>query len=334
MGTFGSYIQAGLGSCASRGPSNNIQNIALGYNALANNSSGTYNTAIGFDAVRTSNGNRNVGIGQNALFGNYGSCNIAIGHQAGMFSASSNNVFIGYQAGCNTSNATGQNVFLGGRAGVSNCGCLNVAIGFSVQTYTPGAFNTTIGTGAQVGYAEDCGTAVGTASSACRNGVAIGFSAQAGGNSAIAVSGTTLYAYHTTWGKGSFNYNWVRCTWSNLSDCRDKTAIKDLNDNLGLNFLRKLTPVSFNFDNRSRYVETCKFEYGVKDGTLTKRKKNYGFIAQEIKSIKEELNVKFDALGYTPREDAYRVTYDEFIAPLVKGIQQTLARLENLESRV
>jgi len=333
MATFGSYVQAGSGTRASRGPSNNIQNVALGYNALASNSSGTYNTAIGVSAVRSTNGNRNVGIGTYTLYGNGGSCNIAIGYEAGRGSNSSNNVFIGFRSGWNNG-GSGKNVFIGARSGVSNGGYFNVGLGFNNQTYTPGSFNVTIGTGAQIQYAQNCGVAVGLGSSAGRCGVAIGFSAYAGGNASIAIAGFVSYSYHTTWGKGSFNYNWVRCTWSNLSDCRDKTAIKDLDNNLGLNFLRKLTPVSFNFDNRSRYVDACKFEYGVKDGTLTKRKKNYGFIAQEIKSIKEELNVRFDALGYTAREDAYRVTYEEFIAPLVKGIQQTLARLENLESRV
>jgi hypothetical protein len=119
-----------------------------------------------------------------------------------------------------------------------------------------------------------------------------------------------------------------------VSDCRDKTNIKSLPDNLGLNLIKKLRPVSFNWDNRETYVRECKYEYGQKDGTLAGTKKSYGLIAQELKQALQELNVEFDALGHDDTKDAYRLTYEELIAPIISAVQELDKRVEALEAKV
>jgi hypothetical protein len=100
---------------------------------------------------------------------------------------------------------------------------------------------------------------------------------------------------------------------------------------LGLSFLKKIKPVVYNWDNREKYVKECGFEYGTKDGTLSGVREHYGVIAQDVKAAIDELGVKFDALGHDKQKDAYRVTYEELIAPIIKAIQELDARVEELE---
>ncbi len=123
------------------------------------------------------------------------------------------------------------------------------------------------------------------------------------------------------------------CKWSTVSDCRDKTNIKALPDNLGLRFIKKLKPVSFNWDNRETYVRECKCDYGVKDGSLAGTKEHYGIIAQDLREVLDELEVRFDGLGHDDQKDAYRVTYEELIAPMIKAIQELEARVSYLEEQ-
>jgi len=140
---------------------------------------------------------------------------------------------------------------------------------------------------------------------------------------------------HTVWGNASNNVcNCVYVEWTNVSDARDKTNISSLPDNLGLRFINKLRPVKYKSDHREVYVNRCGFEYGQKDGTLTGDKEHYGFIAQEIKETLNELNIQFDALGYSENQDAYRLTYTELIAPLIKAVQEIDKRLRELENKL
>ena len=87
-------------------------------------------------------------------------------------------------------------------------------------------------------------------------------------------------------------FNGIAGAWTNVSDRRDKTNIEDLDEKLGLAFIRNLETVSFNFDHRDRYVRECGYEYGVKDSTLADLKKSYGFIAQQMKELVNTLNEK------------------------------------------
>ena len=91
---------------------------------------------------------------------------------------------------------------------------------------------------------------------------------------------------------------------------------------MGLALIKKLRPVSFNWDHRDTYVRECKYEYGEKDGTLAGTKEHYGLIAQELKATLDELEIRFDGLGHDDEKDAYRLTYEELIAPIIKAIQE------------
>ena len=345
MATFASFLDAN-NICTSRGSGGCITNTGMGYQALTSNSSGYHNTAVGFQALRcNTSGNRNTAIGHCALRNNTtGVCNTAIGALALLCNTSGgNNTAVGYRAllnvntgasntgigayaGASTTSGT-SNTFVGFRAGTGiSTACWNVAVGMCALRCANSNENVAIG-----GYAL-CAVSSG--------GCNIGIGWRAGYSVSTAFctitvgqdSTTSNSDCHTAWGNGNMNYNGVRFGWTNVSDNRDKANIEDLDEKLGLDFVRSLETVSFNWDNRQAYVLRCGYEYGTKDGTLASPKKSYGFIAQQMKQVLQALDVKFDGLGYTEEHDAYRLIYEEMIAPLIKATQQTTTRLETLEA--
>jgi hypothetical protein len=329
----------------SRGGGDCINNTALGYFALIGNTTGYCNTAIGNSALLpNSTGNRNTAAGVRALrFNTSGSCNTAIGYKAGYCMTTGNNLTaVGYKAAqCTTGNC---NTAIGFCAGCGlTTGTCNVIMGCAAgQCMTGGSCNVAIGQRAMLQTTSNNNVAIGTlvapdlTTGACNifvghaNGASISttnFHIGIGHN-----DGPRNTTGHTAWGNSAITYNGIACEWTDISDCRDKTNIQDLDEKLGLDFIRSLDTVSFNWDNRENYVQKCGFEYGQKDGTLTSPKKSYGFIAQQMKEVLDNLNTNFDALKYNEDKDAYRITYAHMIAPLVKAIQQTIQRIETLET--
>jgi hypothetical protein len=246
----------------------------------------------------TTFGNQNVAIGSYALCTNtYGNHNIAVGY--GALRAKPGDV------------------------------CHNIGIGYRAAEGTVGKENIAIGKCALQSYGNKYNIAIG----ACANRYLGGYSYTiAIGHDA---STSTNYNNHTVWG-GSINStcNCIYVAWSVVSDCRDKTNIKALPDGLGLSFIKKIKPVTYNWDHRDKYVKECGFEYGTKDGSLSGVREHYGVIAQDVKAAIDELGVKFDALGHDKEKDAYRVTYEELIAPLIKAVQELDQRLEVVEEKL
>jgi hypothetical protein len=343
MATFASFASA-AGVCASRGGGNSTLNAGMGYQTLLSNTTGTGNTAFGFQALRNNGvGNNNTAVGYQALRNNGGgNRNTAIGYRALYNNNTSNNTAVGFLAGCSMTTGA-SNTVIGAYAGrCITTGGANVAIGFTALGAGNAVNSVGIGYGAgSVMGANGYGTFIGRFAGAAVTGAGntiIGANAGGSVNTAqntiiVSRGGSTSNSNgHTLWGTSGVNFNWIQCRWSNVSDCRDKTCVQDLDQKLGLSFLRKLTPVSFNWDDREHYVQKCGYEYGQKDGTLASPKKSYGFEAQQVKQVLEELNVEFEALGHDSEKDAYRITYEEMIAPLIKGVQETLSRLETLET--
>jgi hypothetical protein len=74
-----------------------------------------------------------------------------------------------------------------------------------------------------------------------------------------------------------------------------------------------------------------------KDGSRAKRRKHQGVIAQEVKAVMDELGVDFG--GYQDHSinggtDVLTIGYDEFIAPLIKAVQELTTRVKYLEVEV
>ena len=286
---------AAFGACAATVTTGN-GTTAIGGRALEKNTTGFYNTATGNYALFcNTTASMNSAFGWSALWVNTtGNYNVAVGNSAlGANTTGGNNTGLGNGALINSTTGN-DNVGIGGSAGIGNTtGCRNIFIGASSGSSVTTAIQT----------------------------IAVGRAANPSNTD-----------YHTVWGSSANNVcNCVYTSWSNVSDCRDKTDIAPLNSCYGISFIKKLSPVSYKWDNRQTYVEKCNYNYGQKDGSLKSEKCHYGFLAQDIKTSLEELNITFDGLGHDEEKDAYRLTYEELIAPLVKAVQELTERVEILE---
>jgi hypothetical protein len=240
-------------------------------------------------------GANNIAVGSEALLDNTtGNSNVGIGRNALYNTNASNNIGIGTNSLFNNSS-----------------GIKNVAVGtIALYSNTTSELSTAIGYRAQVYYNHKNIIAVG----ACSLASAIN---------------------HTVWGNADNDVcNCVYADWSNVSDCRDKAEIETLSSDLGLNLIRKLRPVKYKLDHRDKYVKKCGFEYGQKDGTLAGNKEHYGLIAQELHQALNELGARFDALGHDNNKDAYRLTYAELSAPIIKSIQEIDDNITNGFSKI
>ena len=101
----------------------------------------------------------------------------------------------------------------------------------------------------------------------------------------------------------------------NTSDRNEKNSI--LEADLGLDFINKLNPVSYKWND-------------VRLGTKTR----YGLIAQDIEETIKEIGKDVDDVGMIdkPEKGAMGLNYSELIAPLVKAVQELSAKVAALEA--
>ena len=256
------------------------------------------NTATPLPLLTTGNGNIAIGIGDRILTA------ATTGY---------NNVAICYGALYYTKTAH-DNIAIGQFALTKNQdGNSNVAIGQQASnTLKTGDFNTA------VGY---CAL---SSSTDCYNATAIGANANVTGDNQVQLgdTGVTVYAQKAL---------------VTRSDARDKLDIED--SPLGLNFILKLRPCKYRMNSREAY-----FEKGQKrdftatnDGSKAGKRPHYGLIAQEVKEAMNELNVDF--AGYLDSkvdggEDVLSLGYTEFIAPMIKAIQEQQNMIKELQKQV
>lgn len=139
------------------------------------------------------------------------------------------------------------------------------------------------------------------------------------GTMAVSVAGVLRPAADNTVTLGASGARWS-AVWSatgtiQTSDKRDKTAIAP--SDLGLDFIRRLRPVRFHW----------------KDGDT---RTHYGLIAQEVAEAAATLDADFGGHVLADPHDPtsqQALRYDQFIAPLVKAVQDLAARVEALEGR-
>ncbi|WP_033956694.1 tail fiber domain-containing protein [Psychroserpens jangbogonensis] len=297
----GSSIFLGIAAGANDNSSDN-KNTAVGYNSLTTVSIGSENTAVGYKALELNTSSSNTAVGYVSLFNNAsGTGNTAVGNRTLVTNTSgSNNVSIGYQS-----------MFY------NNSGNTNVAIGFkALQNNITGDYNVAIGSSALSNCtAVDTNTAIGV-SAASSNAVfdnitALGYDAEPNspnqvrlGNASVSVIG------------GSAN-------WSNFSDGRLKTNIKE--DIAGLDFIKKLRPVSYNLDmNAIARFEKTPDSLRLKDAEKLKALEvQTGFIAQEVEAAANEVGFDFHGIVKPYNSDGtYALRYSEFVVPLVKAMQE------------
>ena len=282
-------------------PSDRLGNTSGGSGALSNNTTGGYNTAFGDRALlNNTGGNYNTISGAFALFRNTtGSGNTASGYRTLLNNdTGSGNTVNGFQA-LLTNSSGGYNTTSGAFALYSNTtGSYNAAFGTAaLESNITGTFNTAIG------YAAD------SLAGDITNGTAIGAFAELTASNSIVLGNNTvskIYANVTTI--------------TSVSDRRRKKDIRALDADLGLDFIEKLQPVSYRFNN----------------GDETER---YGFIAQELEqalpdSLRDTIERSEPEHGLAlierqnDKERTYRVSYGELFAPVVKAIQQQQQQID------
>lgn len=161
------------------------------------------------------------------------------------------------------------------------------------------------------------------------NSIAIGYGARINGDNEIQIGtqGQTLYA------PTAVNIR---------SDGRDKTDIKPLSD--GLQFVKKLKPVTGYYDRRDAYVDELFndlpeeeraakvrewWKNPTKDGRHKEDRRQHWFIAQDIAELEQEY-------GRLPmvniKNDTYTIEYETFIPVLTKAIQELAEKIEKFEN--
>jgi hypothetical protein len=351
--------------CLTHGNTNE-GNTGFGYLALRSTNAGqTANTAFGCAALS----NTGLSFRYNTGIGSIAGCNNTSGQQNTAFGAFANravttpyqNTAFGFKAlcahstGCKQiglgacamydSTTASKSTGIGFRARTANTAC-SIAIG----AYACSGGNRSVAIGAGAVTNGDNAVAIGRNSDATTDSVALGYGAKAYGSQDITIGSnaisngacqitiapgfTNAYPDGTIVMGSTFNNvcNKIYTNWTYCSDGNEKSNVETLSYNFGLPLIKKLRPVKFNWDVRERYVKECGFEFGVKDGTLSQEKEQYGLVAQELEQTLNELNLRFDSLKTNSKR--YRLANTDLIAPLVKSIQQLSAKLDTIKERI
>ena len=310
-------------------------NTAFGNYAIYASTTGNSNTAIGEYALyQNSTGSSNTAVGNYCLRGNYiGSNNSALGSYVTFGGDFNNSTAIGASATIHGSNAVaigqsatgyGYSTVIG--SGATASGIKSTAIG--AGTTASGANSTvlgwgsnaagtnsiTIGSGAYASGVDSISFGRGAYASGV-DSISFGTGAYTGGANSIAIgSGVASSANSIKIGNSAIISASVQVAWTITSDRRWKSDIKP--SNLGLDFINKLRPVSYLRKND----ETKKIEYG--------------FIAQELEETLNKIGISSAGILTKDSQGMYGVRYNDFIAPMVKAIQEQQTQIEELKALV
>jgi hypothetical protein len=268
----------------------------------------TRNLVAGNPIGTVTSGTDNAFYGSSAGSANTsGSYNVFMGTQAGQNTTTGGlNTLIGWLAGSANATATfNGNTFIGAQAGQASTGGPNTFIGEkSGQANTSGTqslfagnragiTNTTGGQHTILGYFAD------VSSTNLQNATAIGYNTVVNASNKVRIGNATVSVIE---GQVAFTA---------ASDKRLKQDIQDIDT--GLDFILKLKPVSYQMKN------------------LADNRLNWGFIAQDIEKLVGEENAILTIGGDEDRTLGLR--YTDFVAPLVKAVQEQQQEIEFLAGR-
>ena len=319
--------------------------VAIGYRAGDAITTGSSNIAIGRDALGAEvAGNKNIAIGAGALetqsfSSSTDAYNIAIGDNAGLdLTDGQRNILVGGLAGEEITDAD-DNIAIGyrsggGGAGSATTGHDNVSIGTDAgEVLTSGSQNTLIG--------RDAGDAIITG----QGNICIGHGATtATSNRVFSITMgrdvASVGDYYFTFGVDSavhrvYNQFTSNASWTRQSDERIKKDITT-NTDCGLDFINDLRTVTYKFKAPSE-LDSSMAGYDESKTESLYNNKMYGFIAQEVKSAMDTHNIT-DFSGWHQVDDGgdnmQGISYEMFVMPLVKAVQELSAKNDALEARI
>ena len=222
------------------------------------------------------------------------------------------NTACGYEAGAENSTGT-HNTYVGCQSGPGN---------------TTGDYNTFVG------------DLAGDLSTTGNDNIAIGYNSGNGNMTRQITIGTNITAvsdFTTTLGTDSdgrvYNVYNTNATWTRTSDERWK---KDINTNTdcGLDFIKDLRTVTYKWKAPSeRPQELCGYNAEVTEPTH--KEKMYGFIAQEVKAVLDAKNITdFNGWNIDENDGSQGISYEMFVIPLVKAVQELSAENAELKSLI
>ncbi len=276
---------------------------AIGHRAMYANTTGSYCAAYGNLALNdNTTGDYNTANGNEALNNNTtGNNNTASGYRS-LYAATTGSFCSSHGTQSLNSNTTGSNNTANGyRALYANTtGSCNAADGYSsLSNNTTGSNNTGLGYQANVSAGN------------LTNATVIGNGATVNASNKIRLGNAAITVI-----EGQVTYTFP-------SDARFKENVKE--DILGLNFILKLRPVSYNF-NRLSFAQHIKEHTEGRETELIALSKNRssGFLAQDIEQLVNDLGFEsFDAIHKPTNEtDNYSLSYSHFVIPLVKAVQE------------
>jgi hypothetical protein len=344
-------------------------NTAVGFSAITSNTSGSFNTGLGNYTLVTCTGSSNTAVGNNSQYftstgsgntsvgqeslrgNNAGFYNTSIGFQSMFASRGSYNAAFGpfslYNNGAGTFNAAL------GYAAMYNCSgtSYNTAVGnYSMYYNTSGSENTALGYFSLWGNTTgNYNTALGYNTSmndGLTNATAIGANAVVNASNKVRIGSSSVTVIE---GQVPF---------TTPSDGRYKYEVKE--DVKGLDFILQLRPVTYRFDVRrfddqlrSHVPKTARTAGAMPgkapaDAPTTEADKaaqaaydeasairRTGFIAQEVEKAAIASGYDFSGI-IKPKtdQDHYSLSYESFVVPLVKAVQEQQKLILDLQKQV
>ena len=118
--------------------------------------------------------------------------------------------------------------------------------------------------------------------------------------------------------------------WTRTSDVRKKRNIK--NDILGLDFINKLKPVTFQWKPSNEFPKEWN-EYS-EENNMDLDTTMHGMIAQDVKQALDDVGVDTFG-GWKEREDGSQVISREmFVTPLIKAVQELSSENKELKDEL
>jgi len=288
-------------------------NTANGYQSLYFNQTANFNTATGAFSLLNNNGIRNTATGHVALYSNTtGNNNTGSGSEAlyfnttGVYNAASGVYALYRNVGGSYNAADGANALYNNTSGIYNAACGSRAL------YS----NTTGQTNTGLGYNSD--VSVGNLS----NATALGSGAVVNASNKIRFGNAAVTVV-----EGPVAYT--------VSDGRFKNNISE-KDVKGLEFIKLLRPVVYNFDSKKfqeflikNMPDSIRKKYLENDFDPSTAIRQSGFIAQEVEKAAKEIGYNFNGVHVPENDnDNYSISYSQFVVPLVKGMQEQQQMIE------
>jgi len=359
-GNTSGYSNTACGAYALYDNTTGYQNTANGYTSMYSNSTGFYNTASGYRSLYSNNtGYRNTASGHQALYSNVsGDENTALGASSLEWNTTgySNTATGNFSMHDNT---TGHENTASGDVALNRntSGSLNTANGYYALYYnTTGSYNS--GYGCYAGYSTTTGlynTAVGyqalSLNTIGSHNTAIGYDADVSANNlsnatAIGNNAVVNASNKVRVGDAAVTSIGGQVGWTNFSDGRYK---KNIQENVaGLAFINMLRPVTYtvnteglneyfrkgrkqNPDNADNKPDTVKAKALENAGKIVYT----GLIAQEVEAAGKKLGFEFSGVDKPQTPDGlYGLRYDNFVAPLVKAVQELSRQNEELQTQI